>query len=161
MATLQRTLVNLEMLSEDVSLLGSAERYAETHLRLLHSILSVLSELETLVTHETENGFQMLLKGSLFEDKFESKRMVNVYKKLVEYVITSWEATQKANLIIADNFDEQADKRLELLQTKAIKAKSQLKTVATAMGKLDYEKFTHLFGLSAQEWLWDTLRAKF
>jgi hypothetical protein len=120
-----------------------------------------LEEVELHTLNETETGFQTLLKSSLFEDKFERKRMVNVYKKLVDYVITSWEATEKANVIIADSFDEGADKRLELLQVKAIKAKSQLKTVATAMGKTDYEKFTQVFGLTAQEWLWDNLRARF
>ena len=70
-----------------------------------------------------------LLSGSLFEDIFERKRMVGVYIKLVGYVITAWEATNKANAIISENFDSSADKRLELLQLKAIKAKSQLKTV--------------------------------
>lgn len=59
----------------------------------------------------------------------------------MEYVITAWEASQKASRIIADSFDESADKRLELLQVKAIKAKSQLKTVAIAMGKADYEVY--------------------
>jgi glycerophosphoryl diester phosphodiesterase len=161
MATLQRTLVNLEILTEDISLLSDAERGHSPHLRLLHGIRNVLEEVELHTLNETETGFQTLLKSSLFEDKFERKRMVNVYKKLVDYVITSWEATEKANVIIADSFDEGADKRLELLQVKAIKAKSQLKTVATAMGKTDYEKFTQIFGLTAQEWLWDNLRARF
>jgi len=87
--------------------------------------------------------------------------MVGVYTKLVGYVITAWEASNKANAILVDNFDASADKRLELLQVKAIRAKSQLKTVATAMGQNDYEKFTQALGLIAQEWQWDMLRARF
>lgn len=161
MATLQRILVNLEMLSDDISLLEPSQYNNADHLRLLHSILVLLNELDSQSKYETEAGFQHVVRGSIFEDVFERKRMVNVYKKLVEYVITAWEASQKASLIIADSFDESADKRLELLQVKAIKAKSQLKTVATAMGKADYEKFTRLFGLLTQQWEWDTLRARF
>ena len=98
---------------------------------------------------------------SIFENIFERKRMVAVYIKLIGYVLTAWEATSKANAILLDNFDASADKRLELLQVKAIKAKSQLKTVATAMGQSDYEKFTRTLGLETQEWQWDTLRARF
>ena len=45
----------------------------------------------------------------------------------------------KAESIINDNFDDSADVRLELLQVKAIKAKAQLKTVASAMGEQDYK----------------------
>ena len=161
MASLQRTLVNLEILSEDINILDDSAINTVAHIKLLRSVLEELKNAEPLVAFETEASFQKLLSGSLFEGIFERKGMVGVYIKLVGYVITASEATNKANAILTDNFDPSADKRLELLQVKAIKAKSQLKTVASAMGKEDYEKFVHTLGLFAQEWQWDTLRARF
>lgn len=161
MASLQRTLVNLEMLSDDIDALHVDALNTHAHIKLLHNVLNELKNAEQLVALETEASFQKSLSGSLFENIFERKRMVGVYIKLVGYVITAWEATNKANAIISENFDSSADKRLELLQVKAIKAKSQLKTVASAMGKEDYAKFVQTLGLSAQEWQWDTLRARF
>ena len=161
MASLQRTLVNLEMLSDDINALDANALNTHAHIKLLHHVLEALKGAEQLVALETEANFQKALLGSLFENVFERKRMVGVYIKLIEYVITAWEASNKASAIISENFDSSADKRLELLQVKAIRAKSQLKTVATAMGKEDYEKFTHILGLTTQEWQWDTLRARF
>lgn len=161
MASLQRTLVNLEMLSEDINALNDNAINSAAHIKLLHNVLEELKNAESFVAFETEASFHKLLSGSMFENIFERKGMVGVYIKLVGYVITAWEATDKANAIISENFDSNADKRLELLQVKAIKAKSQLKTVASAMGKEDYKKFIHTLGLFAQEWQWDTLRARF
>ena len=161
MASLQRTLVNLEMLSDDINALHVDALNTHAHIMLLHNVLNELKNAEQFVALETEASFQKSLSGSLFENIFERKRMVGVYIKLVGYVITAWEATNKANAIISENFDSSADKRLELLQVKAIKAKSQLKTVVSAMGKEDYAKFVQTLGLSTQEWQWDTLRARF
>ncbi|WP_334016143.1 hypothetical protein [Alteromonas sp. S167] len=161
MARLQRALVNLEILSEDINDLSDTALYGDTHKRLLQTMLDTLLELNTLIVDETHASFQQMLAGSPFETVFEKKQMVSVYVKLLGYVITACEATNKASLIINDNFDESADKRLELLQVKAIRAKSQLKTVATAMGKSDYQKFLLMCGLSAPEWSWDVLRARF
>ncbi|AFT96693.1 hypothetical protein AMBAS45_16150 [Alteromonas macleodii str. 'Balearic Sea AD45'] len=149
------------MLSDDINALHVDALNTHVHIKLLHNVLNELKNAEQFVALETEASFQKSLSGSLFENIFERKRMVGVYIKLVGYVITAWEATNKANAIISENFDSSADKRLELLQVKAIKAKSQLKTVASAMGKEDYAKFVQTLGLSAQEWQWDTLRARF
>lgn len=161
MASIQRSLVNLEMLSDDITSLSFEARNTAAHIRLLNEVLKELKGLNVLVPNETESSFHNAMTGSIFENIFERKRMVAVYIKLIGYVLTAWEATSKANAILLDNFDASADKRLELLQVKAIKAKSQLKTVATAMGQSDYEKFTRTLGLETQEWQWDTLRARF
>ena len=161
MASLQRSLVNLEMLSDDITSLSYEALNTAAHIRLLNEVLKELNDLDALMSHETESSFHNAITGSIFENIFERKRMVAVYIKLIGYVVTAWEATSKANAILLDNFDASADKRLELLQVKAIKAKSQLKTVATAMGQSDYEKFTRTLGLITQEWQWDTLRARF
>ena len=135
MASLQRTLVNLEMLSDDINALHVDALNTHAHIKLLHNVLNELKNAEQFVALETEASFQKSLSGSLFENIFERKRMVGVYIKLVGYVITAWEATNKANAIISENFDSSADKRLELLQVKAIKAKSQLKNCSVSDGQ--------------------------
>lgn len=110
---------------------------------------------------DTEASVKQLLKGSVLDGAIGRKSMLVVYIKLINYVITAWDATLKAESIINDNFDDSADVRLELLQVKAIKAKAQLKTVASAMGEQDYKTFCTMLGLTAEKWQWDTLRARF
>ncbi|MEC9126573.1 MAG: hypothetical protein VX840_06475, partial [Pseudomonadota bacterium] len=100
MASLQRTLVNLEMLSDDINALHVDALNTHAHIKLLHNVLNELENAEQFVALETEASFQKSLSGSLFENIFERKRMVGVYIKLVGYVITAWEATNKANAII-------------------------------------------------------------
>ncbi|MCP3429939.1 hypothetical protein NLF92_13440, partial [Alteromonas sp. LMIT007] len=78
------------------------------HIKLLHNALNELKNAEQFLALETEASFQKSLSGSLFENIFERKRMVGVYIKLVGYVITAWEATNKANAIISENFDSSA-----------------------------------------------------
>jgi len=161
MTSPQRTLVALDMLSDDINLLNDSQVNSELHFKLLSDFLVQLNQLNESVQQESEAAMKRLFVGSLFERPIGRKSMITVYMKLLNYVLTAWDATLKADAIINDNFDNNADVRLELLQVKAIKAKSQLKTVASAMGKQDYEVFCNLLGLSADKWQWDTLRARF
>lgn len=161
MTSPQRTLVALDMLSDDINLLNDSQVNSELHFKLLSDFLVQLNQLNDSVQQESEAAMKRLFVGSLFEQAIGRKSMVTVYMKLLNYVLTAWDATLKADAIINDNFDNNADVRLELLQVKAIKAKSQLKTVASAMGKQDYEVFCNLLGLTADKWQWDTLRARF
>jgi hypothetical protein len=161
MTSPQRTLVALDMLSDDINLLNDSQVNSELHFKLLSDFLVQLNQLNDSVQQESEAAMKRLFVGSLFEQSIGRKSMITVYMKLLNYVLTAWDATLKADAIINDNFDNNADVRLELLQVKAIKAKSQLKTVASAMGKQDYEVFCNLLGLSADKWQWDTLRARF
>lgn len=87
--------------------------------------------------------------------------MIGVHLKLIGYVLTFWDANKKANDILDTNFGESADKRLELLQVKAIRAKAQLKTVAHAMGQADYQKFIDLLNLRDAQWQWDVLLSRY
>ncbi|WP_334032192.1 hypothetical protein [Alteromonas sp. P256] len=161
MTSPQRTLVALDMLSDDINLLNDSQVNSELHFKLLSDFLVQLNQLNDSVQQESEAAMKRLFVGSLFEQAIGRKSMITVYMKLLNYVLTAWDATLKADAIINDNFDNNADVRLELLQVKAIKAKSQLKTVASAMGKQDYEVFCNLLGLTADKWQWDTLRARF
>jgi hypothetical protein len=161
MTSPQRTLVALDMLSDDINLLNDSQVNSELHFRLLSDFLAQLNHLNDSVQLESEASTKRLFVGSVFDKAISRKSMLTVYMKLLNYVLTAWDATLKADAIINDNFDNSADVRLELLQVKAIKAKSQLKTVASAMGKQDYEVFCSLLGLTADKWQWDTLRARF
>ena len=161
MTSPQRTLVALDMLSDDINLLNDSQVNSELHFKLLSDFLLQLKQLNDSVQQESEASMRCLFVGSQFEQAIGRKSMLIVYMKLLNYVLTAWDATLKAEAIINDSFDDNADVRLELLQVKAIKAKSQLKTVASAMGKQDYEVFCNLLGLSADKWQWDTLRARF
>ena len=161
MTSPRRTLVALDMLSEDINLLNDSQVNSELHFKLLSDFLLQLKQLNDSVQQESEAAMRCLFVGSQFEQAIGRKSMLIVYMKLLNYVLTAWDATLKAEAIINDSFDDNADVRLELLQVKAIKAKSQLKTVASAMGKQDYEVFCNVLGLSADKWQWDTLRARF
>lgn len=161
MASTQRALINLEILSDDILSLAHNDLQDDKHLLLLRDFLTSLNGFNALIEHETEASFKTMLQGSSFEGVFEKKGMVKVYIKLLGFVTTAWQASNKAKLIIEDNFESDADKRLELLQTKAIRAKSQLKTVASAMGYRDYQKFLSALALDCPQWQWDTLRARF
>lgn len=157
----QRTLINLEILSDDINQLESSQLNGSLHFKLLSDFLLRLTELSHSVQSDTEASVKQLLKGSVLDGAIGRKSMLVVYIKLINYVITAWDATLKAESIINDNFDDSADVRLELLQVKAIKAKAQLKTVASAMGEQDYKTFCTMLGLTAEKWQWDTLRARF
>ncbi|NVK55534.1 MAG: hypothetical protein HWE26_07960 [Alteromonadaceae bacterium] len=156
MGTTQRQLVNLDMLFADVEMLGISEYSSDTHRKLLLDIQNVLEQLEIAVQHETVSSFQKAVAATGLSKALEDKRMPGIYKRLIGYVLQYWQADKKAAEILASEFGGNADKRLELLQVKGIKAKSQFKTVARAMGKTDYEHFISALGLMHEDWLWSS-----
>lgn len=161
MAQIQRHLVSLEMLVDDLSLLSANECGTNAHLKLIRDYRQVLASLLESVQHETESSFKKWLIPTLFAQVFENKRMVGIHLRLVDYVLTYWQTMQKVNDIRETNFESSADKRLDLLHVKAVKAKSQLKTVVSAMGKDNYSRFLSLINLSEEEWQWDVIRARY
>ncbi len=161
MAQIQRHLVSLEMLVDDLTLLSSNECGTNVHLKLIREYRQVLALLLESVQQETESSFKKWLTPTLFAQVFENKRMVSIHLRLVDYVLTYWQTMQKVNDIRDTNFESNAYKRLDLLHVKAVKAKSQLKTVASAMGQDNYSRFLALINLSDVEWQWDVIRARY
>lgn len=161
MATLQRQLVNLEMLADDLSALALKSHWTAVHIKLIEAYQIALQHLLSSMSSEAEHEFKRRIETSALAQVIESKRMLSVHLKLIGYILTYWDASEKAAEILESNFTEQADKRLELLQVKAIRAKSQLKTVATAMGEADYQKFINLLNLSDAQWQWQVLVARY
>jgi len=161
MATLQRQLVNLEILADDMSALVHTSHWTDPHIKLIEAYQIALQQLLNSINTDTDHEFKKRIEASALAKVLDSKRMLSVHLKLIEYILTYWDASQKAAEILESHFTEQADKRLELLQVKAIRAKSQLKTVATAMGKADYQKFVDLLNLSDAQWQWQALVARY
>ena len=58
MASLQRTLVNLEMLSDDINALHVDALNTHAHIKLLHNVLNELKNAEQFVALETEASFK-------------------------------------------------------------------------------------------------------
>ena len=161
MTTIQRNIVNLEIVADDLAALPDSEYWSAQHIKLIQEYKNALQQLAESSSFETENGFKKWIESSPLKQALETKQMINVHLKLIDYVLTYWDANQKAERILDNNFGEHADRRLELLQVKAIRAKSQLKTVASAMGELDYQKFVKQLNLRDEQWQWHGLISRF
>ena len=154
MGTTQRHLVNLDMLLTDIEMLDGSEYGSLVHVKLLKDIQRVLEALEVAVQSETVSSFQKAVVNAGLAGPLEDKRMPGIFKRLIGYVLEYWDAHSKAAKILDSQFDGNADKRLELLQVKGIRAKSQFKTVARAMGRTDYLHFVEALGLLHEDWQW-------
>lgn len=154
MGTTQRHLVNLDMLLTDIEMLDASEYGSLVHVKLLKDIQRVLEALEVAVQSETVSSFQKAVVNAGLAGQLEDKRMPGIFKRLIGYVLEYWDAHSKAAKILDSQFDGNADKRLELLQVKGIRAKSQFKTVARAMGRTDYLHFVEALGLLHEDWQW-------
>ena len=60
MATIQRQLVNLEILAEDLASLSSEQYGGEQHIRLIEEYKEALDHLSDSAKPETESGFKNL-----------------------------------------------------------------------------------------------------
>lgn len=160
MPNLARTLVNLDILSQEMQdLLLEAEASREPFLVLLTQYKNGLAELGSYVSEEnlTEAQFLELISKSELLKNVTSRRMLEVQIRLLEYVLDYYKATKKANEILSSDFAAQADKRLNILQSKAIKMRKQFKTVAEALGEADYSMFVELTPLPSDDWAWNKL----
>lgn len=154
MATTQRHLVNLDMILSDIELMSPEQYASEQHVTLLKSVLNILAGLALTIQEETVHSFQQAVESAGLQDMLKDKRMVTIYQRLISNVLEFWSASQKIRGIIDAQFDDHADERLTLLQAKAMRAKNQFKTVATAMGMTDYLDFLHRLGLEHSDWRW-------
>ena len=159
MQTVTRKLINLDMLLED--LLDASDNsnqplidWSDSYLKLLKQYLKECQQLLQLIVDLKEHEFVALVGGSGACSHIKGKRMLGVQIRLIEYVIDVHVASVKVARLQASEFDDYADKRLNLLQTKIVKARSQFKTVAKAMGEVDLHLFISALGLPVSEWGW-------
>ena len=153
-STTQRHLVNVDMLLSDIDGLKQQHYSKHAHKRLLTTLKSELAALSCAIEHETVHSFYQAVATVGLESTLPAKRMADIYARLINYVLEYWEAQEKIDSIIDSCFDANAEKRLQLLQVKAIRAKSQFKTVAKAMGNHEYSHCIDVLGLTQENWVW-------
>lgn len=157
MSALQRNLVNLDIVKDDIAMLATSEYASAQHRKLVIQYREVLTLIDEQLSEITERQFRLATQQTELSHVLSQKQMVGVQIKMITNVLAFWDADQKAEAILATEFGEQADKRLDLLQVKAVRAKTQLKTVADAMGRNDYQTFVTVLGLSETELEWAQL----
>lgn len=162
MATFARQLIALDMLSQDMQdelddNMSSPFAVPDDYLRHLTRYQALLENVQFLAEELTENGFSDAVHSSGLCRHISTKRMVEVQAKLLKYVLDFYDARYKADQIQDSDFGEHADKRLGLLQTKAIKARGQFKTVAKALGVEEYQAMVESVPLPHQDWEWQKL----
>lgn len=158
MSTVSRKLITLDMLREDLSEEDiPVEGVPDSYLKLLEQYLSECRALLFLAGDLKDGVFVDIVATSGTCLHITNKRMLKVQIRLLEYVLAYYDATHKAEKIQAFEFDSQADRRLDLLQTKAIKARSQFKTVAQAMGPSDLQELIDATCLPEFDWSWKAL----
>lgn len=163
MHTLNRQFVALGMLAEDLAELAGDKHYNKPpvlsqYLRLLKQFYTLVAQLSESVVPYSEMNFLQEVRRSGVALQFGSKRMITIYLRLTGFVLDFYAASQKLEAIRDNLFDEHADKRFELLQVKAIRARAQFKTVVQALGKKDYQLFFKHAALPVEDWGWDVLR---
>ena len=158
MSTVSRKLITLDMLREDLSEENIAfDNVPDSYLKLLEQYLGECRALLFLANDLKDSAFVDMVATSGTCLHITNKRMLKVQIRLLEYVLDYYDASQKAEQIQAYEFDSQADRRLDLLQTKAIRARAQFRTVAQAMGATDLQEFLEATCLPEFDWSWKAL----
>jgi hypothetical protein len=163
MATFNRQLVVLDMLTQDLSEELASPRIQQSkivsakYIKLLQQYLDASKTLEILAISFTEKGFSEAIVAKGVCKHLVNKKMLLVQNRLLEYVVEYYQAKVKLAPIRYADFSEQAEIRFALLTTKSIKLKSQFSTVAKAMNKSDYSILMVGIGLAEFDWRWDEL----
>lgn len=168
MLTLTRQLVALDMLCLELAdfadqtpldeVPGVTQGVSDKYLSLLQQFSILAQKLSETVADYSDYQFVNAVAKSGVVIQFKNKRMLLVYLKLIGYVIEFYQASEKIAGIRDSHFDDNAEKRLHLLQTRAIKAKALFKTGAQALGKPDYQQFFQHLALPPADWGWQVLR---
>lgn len=163
MHTFSRQLIALDMLSQEMAdelllpEIQHSHHVTSQFLKLLKHYCEASKALEILADDLTENGFTDAVIAQNVCLHLVNKKVLRVQNKLLEYVTEFYHASRRAELIRHDEFNQQADIRFDLLSTRAIKFKSQYRTVAKAMKRKDYEGLVRGIGLPEFDWRWELL----
>ena len=163
MSTIANTLTSMEMLHEDMvdecELVKRDDNpiVTESFLRFLEQYKDASDAFEKMADEFTELGFVEYITQQQSCLHLVNKKVLMVQNKLLGYAFDYYEASLKAESIRHTEFNEQADKKFDLLSTRAIKLKSQFRTVAKAMKQTDYENLIEGIGLPEFDWGWERL----
>lgn len=163
MLTLTRQLVALDMVCAELAdfeaKLDSANHLVpRAYIALLKQFCIVVQQISVTAADYSQYAFVAEVEKFGLALVIKNKRILSVYLRLIEYVIDFYQASEKIAGIRDKLFDDNAEKRLQLLQVRVIKAKAQFKTVVQALGKRDYQQFSEHLALPQTEWSWQVLR---
>jgi len=158
MSSLVRQLIALDILKQELDDVELSEyREADSdflmssHLHLLIQCSQATQQIIDSISGMSEYDFAAQLEYIELDFKVPSKQLLIIQHKLLAWVIDFIKAKSKVNKITAQDFSDQAEVRLDLWQSKAAKAKNQMKTLAKALGKEEYSEFISLYKLEHTE----------
>lgn len=160
MSSLVRQLIAFDIIKqelEEVSLLNDdldKDSIEDAHLQLLKHCSEANQAIIDATVGISEFDFAKIVSQVELEAPVSTKQLLTVHNKLLSWAISFFVAKAKANSITSIDFSEQAEVRLDLWQTKAAKAKNQIKTLANALGKSEYVEFIMQYRLNKTELMW-------
>lgn len=160
MSSLVRQLIAFDIIKqelEEVSLVNKdldKDSIEDAHLQLLKQCSAANQSIIESVKGVSEYDFAKIVSQVELELGVSTKQLLTVHNKLLMWAINFFVAKEKANSITSVDFSEQAEVRLDLWQTKAAKAKNQIKTLANALGKDEYLEFVRQYRLAQTELMW-------
>ncbi len=160
MSTLVRQLIAFDIIKqelEEVSLLNDEldkDSIEDAHLQLLKQCSVANQAIIDSTLDISEFDFAKIVSQVELEIAVSTKQLLTVHNKLLSWAISFFVAKEKANSITSIDFSERAEVRLDLWQTKAAKAKNQIKTLANALGKVKYLEFLTQYRLTKTELMW-------
>jgi uncharacterized protein YnzC (UPF0291/DUF896 family) len=158
MSSLVRQLIAFDILKQELEEAEVDETLSDSvskpHLQLLKQCAEANQGIidETLTLSEFD--FAKCIENVEFEYKVTTKQLLTIQNKLLAWSIDFFVAREKADAITQRDFSEQAEVRLDLLLTKAAKAKNQIKTLAKALGKDGYVDYIAQYRLAHTELSW-------
>ncbi|GAA6186795.1 MULTISPECIES: hypothetical protein [Alteromonadaceae] len=163
MSNFNRLLVTLEMLSQDIlEELNSPEIQQNQHisiqyLKLITQYWKTSLKLAESATDLTEKGFSYAITEKGICEHLVNKKMLLIQNRLLEYVVEYYNTSIRIEKLRDVDFSENADKRFDLLTTRAVKYRSQYKVVAKALDPVEYQRLITGIGLAAFDWSWQTV----
>jgi hypothetical protein len=160
MSSLVRQLIAFDIIKqelEELSLLNDdldKDSIEAAHLQLLKQCSLANQAIIDSTLGLSEYDFAKVVSQVELELSVSTKQLLTVHNRLISWAISFFVAKEKANSITSIDFSEQAEVRLDLWQTKAAKAKNQIKTLANALGKDEYVEFINQHRLGKTELMW-------
>lgn len=157
MSSFKQQLLTLNLLSEGMT--DELSECKETdvlasplYVDLLKQYLETSKSLSVLASSYTDMEFKSAIQNRGICLHLMNKKMLMIQNKLVNYLIDYFEATFRLNEIRDADFSENANIRFDLLSVRAIKSKSQFKTVADALTDSEYQILQSEIGLPELNW---------
>jgi hypothetical protein len=158
MSSLVRKLIAFDILKQELEEIevdkSEADELGAAHLQLLRQCAKANQAIIDEIKFLSEFDFAKSIENVEFEYKVSTKQLLTIHSKLLAWAIDFFVAREKSSAITQDDFSERAEVRLDLLLTKAAKAKNQIKTLANALGKDEYVEFVKQYRLQHTEISW-------